>query len=157
MKKWIMGTIAIALILVLPAWYYLRDAKGVSIIEQIQLDGERIEKIEAYYIDEYASTSYLAIDKIQPWVTFLNSLEISYEKDGYSTSTRMPTTITIYYTNGRHDVIDYGYSDLYYNGEFYHIGKKYRDYPGDEYRDYISKNQRILDKLTGFLHLSNSM
>lgn len=154
MKKWIMGAIVIALILVLPAWYYLGDAKGVSIIEQIQLDGERIEKIEVYYIDEYAS-SYSSMDKIQPWVTFLNSLEISYEKDGFPTATRIPTTITIYYSNGKQDVIDYGYSYLYYNGEFYHIGKKYRDYPGDEYRNYTSENLRILDELTGFFHLTD--
>lgn len=155
MKKCILGSITIAFILVLAAWYYFGDAKGVRIIEQIELDGKRIEKIEAYYIDEYASTSYISMDEIQPWITFLNSLEISYEKDGLPTSTRIPTTITIYYTNGKQDVIDYGYSDLYYNGDFYHIGKKYRDYPGDEYMDYISKNHRILDELTGSFHLTH--
>lgn len=86
-------------------------------------------------IDEYASFS--SMDEILLWVTFLNSLEISNEKEGFPTSTRMPTTITIYYTTGKQDVIDYGYSDLYYNKESYAIGRKNYDYSIKEYMDCI--------------------
>lgn len=108
MKKWIMGSIATALILVLPAWYYPGGAKGVTILEQIQLDGNRIEKIEASFNDKYAT--YSSMDEIQPWVSFLDSLDITYQKEGYPTTALMSTKITIYYKNGKQDVITYGYS-----------------------------------------------
>jgi len=85
----------------------------------LALDIDRIEKIEASYYHNFNEITDRT--QISNWVDLFNSLSITYQKDGFPTANRIPTEFTIYYTNGKVDIITYGFSYLHYNGDFYHI------------------------------------
>ena len=112
--KWIVLIIGILIVLSI-LFIIFRPNKNKT----LALDIDRIEKIEVSFYNNFSEIT----DKTQisNWVDLFNSLSITYQKDGLPTSNRPSTDFAIYYTNGKMDNITYGYSDLYYNGDYYHI------------------------------------
>jgi len=112
--KWIVLIIGILIVLSI-LFIILRPDKNKT----LALDIDRIEKIEASYY--YIFNEITDRTQISNWVDLFNSLSITYQKDGLPTCNRPPSKFAIYYTNGKVDIITFVYTDLYYNGDFYHI------------------------------------
>lgn len=107
---------SVLLVVIALFFYFIIKSKNIT---RLNLDIDRIEKIEASFYHNFNEITDRT--QISNWVDLFNSLSITYQKDGWPTANRIPTEFAIYYTNGKVDIITYGYSYLYYNGDFYHI------------------------------------
>ena len=119
--KWIILIVMVAVTLLV--LYWAQSQYKLAARTNLELDIGSIEKIERLLRCPDGTQSHTPLE-ISPWVDFLNSLELTYNKDGWVMYSRPGTHLMIYYNDGTTDTIWFHFGHVIYNGDFYDIDNR---------------------------------
>ena len=122
--KWILLIVMMAVAFCALYWVQSQNKPAARTNLELDIDNiEKIEKIELLLRLPDGTQSHTPLE-VSPWVDFLNSLKLTYHKDGWVTYSRPGTHLMIYYIDGTTDTIWFHFGHVIYNGDFYDIDNR---------------------------------